>query len=115
VIDRCESDLSVKTLNAAWRRLRGRQPTSSASGRLAKGQVLLGYRQTCWRRIVLCDHAFPRQTHKRNASRHRQRAWRNAAGRDERYAPLKSYYRGLLLIEQAASLPSTFAIMWCRD
>jgi predicted amidohydrolase YtcJ len=32
--------------------------------------VLLGHKKTFWCRIVLWDHASPRQAHKRNASRH---------------------------------------------
>jgi len=32
--------------------------------------VLLGHKRTFWCRIVLWDHASPRQAHKRNASRH---------------------------------------------
>jgi hypothetical protein len=37
--------------------------------------VLLGHKRTFSCRIVLWDHAFPRQAHKRNASRHISTAW----------------------------------------
>ncbi|HXX13459.1 MAG TPA: triple tyrosine motif-containing protein, partial [Candidatus Eremiobacteraceae bacterium] len=42
--------------------------------------VLLGHKRTFWCRIVLWDHAYPRQAHKRNASRHIWRAWRMLRG-----------------------------------
>jgi len=32
--------------------------------------ILLGHKRTFWCRIVLWGHAYPRQAHKRNASRH---------------------------------------------
>jgi hypothetical protein len=37
--------------------------------------VLLCHKQTLWRRIVLWDHASPRQAHRRSASRHISTAW----------------------------------------
>jgi len=38
--------------------------------------VLLCYKKTIWCRIVLWDHASPRQAHRRSASRHTWMAWR---------------------------------------
>jgi pimeloyl-ACP methyl ester carboxylesterase len=35
-----------------------------------EGLVLLGHKRTFWCKLVLWDHAFPRQAHKRSASRH---------------------------------------------
>jgi hypothetical protein len=42
--------------------------------------VLLGHKRTLSCRIVLWDHASPRQAHKRNASRHIWTAWRTPRG-----------------------------------
>jgi DHA2 family multidrug resistance protein len=42
--------------------------------------ILLGHKRTFCCRIVLWDHASPRQAHKRDASRHIWRAWRSPRG-----------------------------------
>src|ERR1700688_2748460 len=42
--------------------------------------VLLGQKITFWCKLVLWDHASPRQAHKRSASRHIWRAWRPPRG-----------------------------------